>query len=71
MAKKILDNEETENEKKEEDNKESKKDSKKRKKALSTDILKDDRFAELFENEVKPNSNGPLIKIPEFTWPVC
>ncbi|XVF56273.1 hypothetical protein PTKIN_Ptkin06aG0105700 [Pterospermum kingtungense] len=51
LAEQILENEEAENEKKDGDGNETKKTSKKKKGALSTDIFKDDRFAQMFENK--------------------
>lgn len=50
LAKSILDNEDAENETNVDDN-ETKKPAKK-KKALASDILKDERFGKMFENEV-------------------
>ena len=52
LAERILENEEAENEKKDTDGNETKKISKKKKGALSTDIFKDDRFGQMFENKV-------------------
>lgn len=51
LAARILENEEAENEEKDADENETKKKSKK-KKGLSAEILKDERFAELFTNKV-------------------
>ncbi|XVF30399.1 hypothetical protein REPUB_Repub16aG0053900 [Reevesia pubescens] len=51
LAERILENEEAENEKKDTDGNETKKTSKKKKGALSTDIFKDDRFAQIFEDK--------------------
>ncbi|KAK8514652.1 hypothetical protein V6N13_103191 [Hibiscus sabdariffa] len=52
LAEQILENEEAENEKKDTGDNEGKKTSKKKKKgALSTEIFKDDRFAQMFENK--------------------
>lgn len=52
LAERILENEEAENEKKDNDGNESKKTSKRKKNALSTEIFKDDRFTQMFENKV-------------------
>lgn len=53
LAVRIVENEEAENTKKDIDDNESKKTSKKKKKgALSTEIFKDERFAQMFENKV-------------------
>ncbi|TYJ12356.1 hypothetical protein E1A91_A11G344000v1 [Gossypium mustelinum] len=52
LAVRIVENEEAENTKKDIDDNESKKTSKKKKKgALSTEIFKDERFAQMFENK--------------------
>ncbi|OMO65302.1 pre-rRNA-processing protein ESF1 [Corchorus olitorius] len=51
LAERILENEEAENEKIDTDGNETKKTSKKKKGALSTEIFKDDRFAQMFENK--------------------
>ena len=52
LAERILENEEAEDEKKDTGGNETKKISKKKKGALSTDIFKDDRFGQMFENKV-------------------
>lgn len=53
LAERIVENEEAENTKKDIDDNGSKKISKKKKKgALSTEIFKDERFAQMFENKV-------------------
>ena len=53
LAARILENEEAEDEMKDVDDPHTKKKSSKKKKALSSDILKDERFKALFENKVQ------------------
>lgn len=55
LAKKIVENEEAEIENKDVDDNDTKKSSRK-KKALSSDIFKDERFSNMFENKVRQSN---------------